>query len=150
MLVIDGESPATIGRDPCTFLSGEPTIYTFSPDDIENAVRNTYQADESGVVYAVTFVRPELLQASAFADVAESWANIWNQNAKVPGVEDIAPDQRVLPLGGLQDIATVAIVSTSGRSSAVVTLVQDEVIPDVFAERIRTEVARLDAIEGNA
>lgn len=150
MLVIDGGGPGFNEHAPCTLLTGEPTVYTFSPDDVENAVRNTYQADDTGVVFAVTFVRPELLQASAFVDVSTEWAAIWNTNARVAGVVDISPGQEVLPLGGLRDTATVAVVSTSTRSSAVITLYDADVIPDNFAARVRAEVARLDAIEGHA
>ena len=155
MLVIDPGQPVGpdasgegIGHAPATFLTSEDTLYVFSPDDVESAVRNTYQANTSGVVFVVTFVRPELLKAAAFGDVAGSWAWVWDQNAAVPGVTDIAVTQRTKPLGGLEDVAEVAITSTSGRSTGTLTLTQADVMPDTFAEKVRAAVARLDAIEG--
>lgn len=148
-VVEPGGEPFT-GKAAYTFLHGEPTLYTFSREDVEQAVRNTYQATDTGTVFAVTFVRPELLKPFVFDDVASSWAAVWNANRQVPGVTDIAPDQRVLPLGGLEDVVDVAVESSSGRSSDTVTLSQAEVWPDVFAARIGEQVARLDAIEGRA
>ena len=149
LAAVDGGGiPGGIGHAAFTFLSGEPTLYAFSREDVANARRNTYQADESGVVYAVTFVNPQLLEASEFNDVAGSWAWIWDKNAKVPHVLDIAEDQRVKALGGIEDVVEVAIESSSGRSSATVVLTQNQVMPDEFAQAVAAEVAQLDAIEG--
>ena len=152
MLSVEGLDPgggAGVGHAAFTFISGEPTLYAFSRDDVENARRNVYQAEESGVVYAVTFVRPELLKPAEFNDVAGSWAWVWDQNAKVPHVLDIAEDQRVKQLGGVEDVVEVAVSSTSGRSSSTIVLTQDEVWPDTFAQIIAAEVGRLDQIEGH-
>lgn len=138
-----------IGHASYTFRQGESTVYAFSPEDIENAVRNEYTADESGIPYALVFVRPELIQPSAFDDVASSYAWIWNENAKVPGVTDIAPDQQITQLGRLVETVQVAITSTSGRSDLIITLDDQHIMPDAFAAAVRAQVARLDAIEGN-
>lgn len=150
MLAIDKSEglPGGVGHAAFTFLSGEPTLYAFSREDVENARRNVYQADASGVVYAVTFVRPELLSPTEFNDVAGSWAWVWNENAKVPHVLDIAEDQRVKQLGGVEDVVEVAVESSSGRSSSTIVLTQDQVWPDAFAQAVAAEVAQLDAIEG--
>ena len=151
MLSAEGLDPGGsggIGHAGFTFLNGEPTLYAFSREDVANARRNTYQADESGVVFAVTFVNPQLLKPFEFNDVAGSWAWIWDQNAKVPHVLDIAEDQRVKPLGGVEDVVEVAIESSSGRSSATVVFTQDQVMPEAFAAAVAAEVADLDAIEG--
>lgn len=153
-VVIEGDavppgngSGGGLGKAAYTFLHGEPTVYAFSPDDLENATRNTYTADASQVPFAVVFVRPELLQPFVFDDVASTWAWVWDQNASVPGVVDIAPDQQVTALGRLLETVQVAIESTSGRSEVILTLGDQFVMPDPFAARVRAEVARMDAIE---
>lgn len=136
-----------LGKAAYTFLHGEPTVYAFSPDDLENAVRNTYIADTTQTPFAVVFVRPELIEPFAFDDVAATWAWIWDQNARVPGVVDIAPDQSITALGRLLETVQVALESTSGRSEAILNLEDQYVMPVPFAERVRAEVARMDAIE---
>jgi hypothetical protein len=132
---------------PFTFLSSEDTVYVFSPEDVEQAARNTYRADTSGVVFAVTFIQPNFMQPSDFADVAGEYAWIWDYNATVPGVADIAEHQIVQPLGGLEDVADVAVVSSTGRSTGVLQIDQNSVVPSIFSQRVASFRARLDAIE---
>jgi hypothetical protein len=143
-----GLTGSTGQHDSFTFLGSEDTVWVFSPDDIEKAARNTYQADASGVVYAVTFIQPQLIDAASFGDVAGEYAWIWNQNALVPGVADIAVVQNVKPLGGLEDLATVAVISSSGRSDTTIDIDQNNVEPNLFAAKVAAARARLDAIEG--
>jgi hypothetical protein len=141
-------SEATAGFRP---LLSEPTLHAFSPELVEDAIRNTYQADESGVVYSLV-VSSEALRASRtnpslIPTVAGQIAAIWNENARVPGVTDIVETQEVSPLGSLSDIFQVAVESTSGLFTSILTVTQNQVRPDVFAAIVGSEVARLNAAE---
>lgn len=134
-----------------TFLQSEPTLHAFSPELVEDAQRNTYQADESGVVYSLV-LSGEALKASAtgsdlIATVAGQMAAVWNENARVPGVADIVETQETSPLGSLNDIFQVAVESTSGRSTNILTLTPSQIRPDVFAGIVAAQVALLNRNE---
>lgn len=152
MLIDDGTggiaSDATAGF---TFLLSEPTLHAFSPELVEDAVRNTYQADLSGVVYSLVVSGEALRNARTNPDliptVAGQWAAVWNENARVPGVADIVETQEVSPLGSLTDVFQVAVESTSGRSTSILTLTQNQLRPDIFAAVIASEVAALNRNE---
>src|SRR3954452_12998745 len=96
-----------------TFLGSEPTLHAFSPDRIEDAQRMSFRADLSGVVYSLTVGSEALKNPGVIANVAGIWANNWNENAAVPGVEEIEDGQEVTTLGSLNDIVNVAVTSTS-------------------------------------
>jgi len=132
---------------PFTFLGSEDTVYVFSPDDIEKAARNTYRCDNSGTVFAVTFIRPDLIDAPSFGQVAGEYAWIWDQNAAVPGVLDIAVTQKIKVLGGLEDVAQVAVGSSSGLSTGQLEVDQNHVEPNLFAAEVAALRGKLDAIE---
>jgi hypothetical protein len=141
-------SEATAGFRP---LLSEPTLHAFSPELVEDAVRNTYQADESGIVYSLVVageaLRYERKHPGNIATVAGQLAAVWNENARVPGVTDIVETQEVSPLGSMDDIFQVAVESTSGIFNSILTVTENQVRPDVFAKIIAAEVARLNAAE---
>jgi hypothetical protein len=130
------------------FIGGEPTIYSITPDRVLQAVRFEYQAVESGVGYALVVAGEGLKDAPLIAKVAGQWAATWNANAKVPGVEDIAETQEVRPLGALEDVVQVAVSSSSGRLTEILTLDQYDSETSRFAEKVAAERARLDTFEG--
>ena len=136
---------------PFTFLLSEPTLHAFSPDLVEDAQRNTYQADVSGVVYSLVLageVYKHLRQnADLVATVAGQLAAVWDTNRAVPGVADIVETQDVSPLGSLDDVYQVAVESTSGRSTSILTVRDQQVRPDVFSKIIAAEVSALDKQE---
>lgn len=152
MLILDESggiaSDATAGF---TFLGSEPTLHAFSPEKVEDAVRNTYQADASGVVYSLVVSGEALRSARTnpglIPTVAGQWAAAWNENARVPGVTDIVETQEDTPLGSLYDVFQVAVESSSGRSTSILTLKSNLVRPDIFAGIIAAEVKRLNAAE---
>ena len=153
MLITDGSGGLSDETTaPFTFLLSNPTLYAFSPELVEEAQRNTYQADDSKVVYSIV-VSGNLLDfiratgSDVLATVAGQWANAWNINRAVPGVADIAETQDASPLGSLYDVVQVAVVSTSGKSTSILTLTDNQLPPDAFAPIIRAEVQRLDAAE---
>lgn len=133
------------------FLLSEPTLHAFSPELVEDAVRRTYQAEESGVVYSLV-VSGEALKGLAtnpglIATVAGQLAAVWNQNAAVPGVTDIVETQEVSPLGSIDDVFQVAVESSSGRSTGLLMLKPSLIRPDIFASIITSTVATLNAGE---
>jgi hypothetical protein len=141
-------SDATAGFRP---LLSEPTLHAFSPELVEDAVRNTYQADESGIVYSIVIVGRALknaeLSPTLIPTIAGQLAAVWNENARVPGVTDIVETQEVSPLGSLDDIFQVAVESSSGLFTSILTVTPNQARPDVFSKLIAAEVARLDAAE---
>jgi hypothetical protein len=141
-------SEATAGFRP---LLSEPTLHAFSPELVEDAVRNTYQADESGVVYSLVLageaLRYERIHPGNIATVAGQMAAVWNENARVPGVTDIVETQEVSPLGSLDDIFQVSVESASGLFTSILTVTPNQIRPDVFAQVIAREVAALNAAE---
>ncbi len=147
----DGGGISSEAVAPFTFLLSEPTLYAFAPDVVEDAQRNTYQADESGVVYSLVVSGEALKNArknpGLIATVAGQYASAWNQNWAVPGVVDVAETQDVTALGSLHDVFQVAVESTSGRSTSILTVADQDVRPDVFAGLVADEVKALDAQE---
>lgn len=145
----DGSSPDATA--PFTFRLSEPTLHAFSPDLVEDAQRNTYQADISGVVYSLLLTgevyKNMAANASLVATVAGQLAATWDANAAVPGVADIVETQEVSPLGSLDDVYQVAVQSTSGRSTLILALTNQQIRPDVFAQIVATNVAALDTLE---
>lgn len=141
-------SEATAGF---TFLLSEPTLHAFSPELVEDAVRNTYQADQSGIVYSLVIVGRALKKAelspTLVPTIAGEMAAVWNENAAVPGVSDIVETQETTALGSLYDVFQVAVESTSGLSTTFLTLTQNQTRPDIFAGIIAAAVKRLDANE---
>lgn len=146
MLAIDGGAP-TGGSAAFDFLSGEPTLHTTSPELVEGAQRLAYRAQESGVTYFLTVPTTVFSNPGAVATIAAAWAAVWDANAKVPGVLDIAETQIVQPLGNLQDVAEVVVGSTSGRSSMLVTFQQSNLEPSLFASTVAYWRGQLDAVE---
>lgn len=152
MLITDeGGGIASEAEAPFTFLLSEPTLYAFSPELVEDAQRNTYQADTSGVVYSIVLSGEALRYYRKYPDnlgtVAGQLAAMWDENRAVPGVTDIIPTQDVSPLGSLYDVAQVAVESTSGRSTAIITVRDQDSRPDIFAPIIADAVKSLDAQE---
>lgn len=146
MLIDEGGGQVDVEAD-AIFRSGEPTVYEFVAGQPEQATRYTYTAAESLVDFSLVVSGEALKSPKLIATVARQWAATWNQNAQVPGVTDIAETQEVRPLGSLEDVVQVAVESTSGRSTAIITLRQSDSRPDVFAQRIADERATLDALE---
>ncbi len=132
-------------EDPYTYLGGEPTVHSFSPEVVEQATRFSYRADESGVVYSLVVSGEALKFPVLIATVAGQYAHTWNLNAAVAGVTDIAESQEVRPLGSLEDVYNVAVESTNGKTGGVLTLGQDDIRPDVFAEQVAAYRKTLDA-----
>lgn len=131
-----------------TPLGSEPTLYAFSPDKVEDAQRITYRADQSGVVYSLTVSLEAFNNNPAVvANVAGIWANRWNINASVPGVTEIEDGQEVTTLGSINDVVQVAVDSTSGHSTTVVTVRQRDMEPQFFKPIIDQARAVLDASE---
>ncbi len=132
-----------------TVLGSEPTLHAFSPDRIEEAQRISYRADLSGVVYSLT-VSAEALKPDNLANlgvVAGIWANNWNENFAVPGVTEIEDGQEVTTLGSINDIVSVAVDSTSGNSTTIVTVQQRDMEPPFFKPIIAQTRSTLDTLE---
>ena len=152
MLILDGSGGlASEETAPFTFLVSEPTLYAFSPELVEDAQRNTYQADQSGVVFSLV-LSGEALKLSRsepdlIATVAGQWAAVWDTNRAVVGVTDIQETQEVTALGSLDDVVQVAVESTSGRSTGILQLAPVNYRPDLFAQAVADEIAVLDAQE---
>ncbi len=140
-----GGGEATAAYTP---LGSEPTLHAFSPDRIEDAQRITYRADLSGVVYSLT-VSLEAFNNNpgVIANVAGIWANNWNENFAVPGVTEIEDGQEVTTLGSINDVVSVAVDSTSGNSTTILTVRQRDMEPQFFAPLIQKSRAVLDASE---
>ncbi len=136
---------------PFTFLLSEPTLHAFSPELVEDAQRNTYQADTSGVVYSLLLAgevyKHMATNATLVATVAGQLAATWDTNAAVPGVVDIEETQTTSPLGSLDDVYQVAIQSTSGRSTIIATFQPSNIRPDLFAQTVAYWVGVLDKQE---
>lgn len=151
VVIVNGDGGGEGGGDETTasytFLGAEPTLYAFSPDHVEDAQRMSFRADSSGVVYSLTVSGEALKHPDVIANVAGIWANNWNENAAVPGVEEIEDGQEVSTLGSVQDVVNVAVTSTSGRSTTIVQVTQRDMEPAFFAPVIKTTRAQLDAIE---
>ncbi len=132
-----------------TVLGSEPTLHAFSPDRIEDAQRISYRADLSGVIYSLTVLAEALTPDNIHivAQVAGIWANRWNQNAAVPGVTEIEDGQEVTTLGSINDIVSVAVDSTSGNSTTIVTVHERDMEPQFFAPIIAQTRATLDTLE---
>jgi hypothetical protein len=152
VLIIDDSggiaSEATAGF---RLLLSEPTLHSFTPELTEDAQRNTYQADESGIVYSLVLsgeaLRSEKRHPGNVATVAGQWAAVWNENARVPGVFDIVESQETTGLGSMYDVMQVEVKSTSERSTSFLTLRDNAFRPDVFAGIIAAEVKALNAAE---
>lgn len=152
MLIDDGTggiaSEATAGF---TFLFSEPALHTFTPELVEDAQRNTYRADLSGVVYSLVLAgevyKNIRTNAQLVATVAGQLAAVWDENAALPGVDDIVETQLQSRLGTMTDAFEVAVVSDSGRSSANIIVRDQQVRPDVFAGIVQAERDALNAQE---
>ncbi len=142
----DGAGEATAAF---TQLTSEPTLHAFSPDRIEDAQRITYRADESGVIYSLTVLAEALTELNLpnLGRVAGMWANRWNINAAVPGVQEIEDGQEVTTLGSINDIVSVAVDSTSGNSTTIVTVKDRDMEPQFFEPIINRTRSFLDAME---
>lgn len=140
------------------FEQGEATVQTIGADITRNAQRNTYTALPSGVVFSLLFApwpSPNWTPA-AIAQQANYWADIWNQNSRVPGVTGINVTQQTNEVtGNLEDVALVGIVSSSGLSTAQIELGPREWLPSVanttltrsFPDAVAAAVAELDQAE---
>lgn len=152
MLIDDGTGGiASETVAPFTFLFSEPTLHSFTPELVEDAQRNTYRADLSGVVYSLVLAgevyKNMRTNATLVATVAGQLAAVWDENAAVPGVADIVETQDVSPLGSLTDVFQIAVQSDSQRSTAIITVQDQQVRPDVFAGIVAAERAALNAQE---
>lgn len=147
----DGSGVGGIASDAeatAIFLNGEPTIYAFAEDVVEQATRYYYEAADSGVVFTLVVSGEAQKHPSLIGTVARQLAATWNENAKVPGVQEIdASAQDTTPLGFLVDVANVAVTSTSGKNGGILTVRDQEHRPDVFAEIVAEFRAQLDAVE---
>lgn len=139
------------------YLGGEPTIQSLSSGISREAQRFTYRARDSGVVFGLVYgpwPSPNWTDA-VLADQAAYWAGNWNENARVPGVTAIDVTQDTDDLGNLVDVARVAIVSTSGLTTSIITVGVRSFLPSVagttlttsFGDAVRAAVAQLDAVE---
>lgn len=150
MLLDDGGGGESGVEADATYLNGEPTIYAFAEDVVEQATRFYYMADSSGVVFTLVASGEALKPGNVhlIKTVAREWAATWNANAKVPGVDEIdATAQDTTPLGFLVDVANVAVRSASGKTSGILTVSQAESRPDVFAATVAAYRADLDELE---
>ncbi len=150
-VIIDDSGGTNVGggglpdtEDAYVYLGGEPTVHAFSPEKVEQATRFSYQAAQSGVVYSVLASGEALNNPGVIATVAGQLAHTWNTNAQVPGVTDIAESQTVSPLGSLDDVYDVAVESTDGKTGGVLTVKDQNIRPDVFAELVGDYRAQLD------
>jgi hypothetical protein len=127
----------------------EPTIVTVGADIVHDAQRITYTAYPSGVIFPLLFVslRPDDWTPAKIAAQANHWADVWNGNAAVAGVESIAITQRVTAGGNLDDVALVIVSSTSGRSTSEITVQRNDFDAHTFAQLVGAERTRLDEIE---
>jgi hypothetical protein len=130
-----------------TFLSSEPTLVVLSPENVKPGQRMQFRADQSGVVFSLTAYGIVLDSPDRVAATAGRWAAFWNTAAATPGVEEIEESQDVRPLGALYDTANVAVQSTSGRSTGILTLAQDILHVEYFQQAVAQYRATLDAIE---
>ena len=144
---LDGGGGGSEAEAPYTFQDAEPTVHEFVPGKPEQATRYLYVADASQVGFSLVVGSEALKNPGLISTVAGQWANTWNLNAAVPGVQDIGEDQAVRPLGSLEDVVNVAVSSTSGRSSGIITLTQSQVRPDDFAAEVAAFRKVLDANE---
>jgi hypothetical protein len=141
-----------------TYLGGEDTIQTLASNISREAMRFTYRANDSGVVFGLVFgpwPSPNWTD-EVLAEQAAYWAGNWNENARVPGVTGIDVTQDTDGLGNLVDVARVAIVSTSGLTTSIVNVGVRSFLPSVagttlttsFGDAVRAAIAQLDAVEG--
>ena len=130
-----------------TFESAEPAIVEFTAGNPVQATRYFYVADASQVGFSIVAKVDPLTRADTIATIARQFAYAFDVDAAVPGVLDIAETQDVKPLGGLTDVVQVAVASTSGKSTSILQLDQQDIRPDLFAAAVATERARLDTFE---
>lgn len=135
---------------PYTYLGGEATIHSFDGEHTEQATRFSYRADASRVVYSLVVSGEALKFPDLIATVAGQYAAVWDENAAVAGVTDIAETQEVRPLGGLDDVYNVAVESQSGKTEGVISLHVLDTRPDLFAAAVAAERKTLDAFEVTA
>jgi hypothetical protein len=135
-------------------LSSEPTLQVLTPEIVIDATRIIARAVESGVVFAVFVANfqptaPDRYetQTDRIARALAGEAANWNQNATVPGVISIGMSQEVDAAGQLKDVALVIVQSTSGRSTAQVTVTPGWFDPQGFAAVVGPVRSQLDAIE---
>lgn len=152
VVVVDDSGSTDVGggglpdqEDAYIYLGGEPTVHAFTPEKVEQATRFSYQALASGIGYSVLASGEALKFPGLIATVAGQLAHTWNVNATVPGVTDVAEIQLVSPLGSLDDAYEVAVESTDGKTGGVITVKSVDIRPDVFAQIVAAERARLDA-----
>jgi hypothetical protein len=146
------------------FLTSEATIQVLSPDLVRDAQRITARASASQVVYSLVFAPyptdPQgtiIWTDSLIADQLSYWAGIWDTNSMVRGVAGISLTQTVDATGQLQDVALVVVTSTSGNSTAQLTLPPRQWLPSVagttltksFPDSVAEAVGQLDAVEAS-
>ncbi len=143
--VVDGGGELPDTEDAYTYLGGEPTVHSFGGEQVEQATRFSYRADQSGVVFTILASGEALNNPGVIATVAGQLAHQWNVNATVAGVTDIAESQEVKPLGSLDDVYNVAVESTNGLTGGVLVLATEDTRTDVFAEKVAAYRKTLDA-----
>lgn len=127
-----------------TLLGGEPTVHAFSPEKVEQATRFEYRADASGVVFALVVSGEALKSPALIQTVARQIAAQLNEDRQVPGVVDMEETQIVSPLGSLDDVWNVAITSTNGKVTQIVTFQPLNMRPDLFAQTVAYWRGQLD------
>lgn len=136
---------------PFTPINSEPVLHSFSPELVEDARRNLYRADLSGVVYSLTLAGEVYRNMDAniqlVATIAGQMAAVWDENAGVPGVVDIVLTQETTVLGSVFDYFQVAVQTDSGRFTSIVNVKDQQARPDVFAGIVAAELASLKAQE---
>ncbi len=138
------------------FIAAEPTIQVLSPEVVRDAQRVTGRARQSGIVYSLPFApyptdpTGQVIWTDALIDQQMAlWAGYWDANAQVPGVVGISLSQDIDATGVLKDVALVVVSSSSGKSTAQLTLYPHDFFPDTFPPRVEAVRAQLDAVEAN-
>jgi hypothetical protein len=106
-----------------------------------------FKANNSAVVFSLTAYGAVLDTPDRIDATAGRWAAFWNEAALTPGVQEIETSQDVKPLGALYDTANVAVESTSGKSTSILTLPEDVLHIEYFVQQVAAFRAKLDAIE---
>lgn len=151
VVIVDGGGGTDVGggglpeqEDPYIYLGGESTVHSFDLEHVEQAMRFSYEAIPSGVVYTILAGAEAQKSPGLIKTVAGQMSHAWNLNAAVPGVVDIAETQEVRPLGSLDDVYQIAVESTNGKTGGVLTVEAVNIRPDVFAQLVAAYRAQLD------
>lgn len=129
------------------FLASEFSTELIGGVEAQDTQRTTFQAAGSGVVFTVTVPHGDDL-AGRTASAAGELASAFDAADKVPGVAALATGQDIDLGGNLTDVVTVAVTSTSGRSSTQITVPLAAVKAGQIDAQVAAARAQLDALEG--